>query len=112
MRSTKFVVRSTTDFSQFSDSDKVVFRWLEDHYHLFNTASFIEEDPVSVPHRFSLLQDIEIAGFFTAIMAWGNRTTIIRKSLELMQRMPISIGPPAAASIASFFPAGEPPSRD
>lgn len=87
MRSTKFVARSTADFSQFSDSDKVVFRWLEDHYHLFNTASFIDDDPVSVPHRFSQLQDIEIAGFFTAIMAWGNRTTIIRKSLELMERM-------------------------
>jgi uncharacterized protein (TIGR02757 family) len=40
-----------------------------------------------VPHRFSLLQDIEIAGFFAAIMAWGQRKTIIRKANELMSLM-------------------------
>ncbi len=87
MRSTKSVARSTADTFQIPDSDKKIFQWLEDHFRLYNTSSFIEDDPVSVPHRFSRLQDIEIAGFFTAIMAWGNRTTIIRKSLDLMQRM-------------------------
>jgi uncharacterized protein (TIGR02757 family) len=50
----------------------------------FNQDSFIAADPVSVPHRFVNKQDIEIAGFFTAIFSWGNRTTIIRKSNELM----------------------------
>ena len=53
----------------------------------YNRPSFIEHDPISVPHRFSKLQDIEIAGFFAAIFAWGNRRTIIDKSLELMRRM-------------------------
>lgn len=42
---------------------------------------------MSVPHRFTLLQDIEIAGFFAAIMAWGQRPTIIRKANELMEMM-------------------------
>lgn len=40
-----------------------------------------------MPHRFSRQQDIEIAGFFTAIMAWGRRTTIINKANELMRLM-------------------------
>lgn len=53
----------------------------------YNQPSFILTDPVSVPHMFSKQQDIEIAGFFAAIFAWGNRTTIINKAKELMQLM-------------------------
>jgi len=53
----------------------------------YNHASFIATDPVSVPHRFSTKQDIEIAGLFAAIFSWGNRTTIIQKSNELMKGM-------------------------
>jgi uncharacterized protein (TIGR02757 family) len=53
----------------------------------YNRASFIANDPISIPHEYTLQQDIEIAAFFTAIFSWGNRTTIIRKSQELMQLM-------------------------
>src|SRR5687768_9170881 len=53
----------------------------------FNQLSFIKNDPISVPHLFTKKQDIEIAGFFAAILAWGNRTTIIKKSKDLMERM-------------------------
>src|SRR5882757_5792061 len=53
----------------------------------YNQPFFIEADPVCIPHLFSKKQDIEIAGFFAAIFAWGNRTTIINKSRELMQLM-------------------------
>lgn len=53
----------------------------------YNHPSFIESDPICIPHLFSTKQDIEIAGFFAAIFAWGNRRTIINKSLELMQLM-------------------------
>lgn len=45
----------------------------------YNQPSFIANDPISIPHRFTSRQDIEIAGFFAAILAWGNRTTIIKK---------------------------------
>ena len=48
---------------------------------------FIEKDPISIPHQFTKKQDIEIAGFFAAIFSWGNRTTIINKSNELMNLM-------------------------
>ncbi len=53
----------------------------------YNQPSFIKDDPICVPHSFSKKQDIEIAGFFAAMFAWGNRTTIINKSKELMQLM-------------------------
>jgi len=53
----------------------------------YNRPSFIAQDPISIPHQFSKKQDVEIAGFFAAIFSWGHRTTIIRKSQELMQLM-------------------------
>ncbi len=61
--------------------------YLDRKVEQYNHPSFIEKDPISVPHRFSKKQDIEIAGFFAAIFSWGNRTTIIRKSNELMSLM-------------------------
>ena len=53
----------------------------------YNHIDFIEKDPISMPHLFTKQQDIEIAAFFAAIFAWGNRTTIIQKSKELLERM-------------------------
>ena len=56
----------------------------------YECPSFIDSDPVSIPHLFSRIQDIEIAGFFAAIFSWGNRTTIIAKSKSLMHLMDMS----------------------
>jgi len=53
----------------------------------YNRPEFIKDDPISIPHLFTKKQDIEIAGFFAAIFSWGNRTTIINKSKELIKRM-------------------------
>lgn len=53
----------------------------------FNTPGFIENDPVSIPHSYTKTQDIEIAGLFAAVLAWGQRKTIIRKCRELLERM-------------------------
>ena len=53
----------------------------------YNQIEFIGKDPICIPHLFTKQQDIEIAGFFAAIFAWGNRTTIINKSKELLERM-------------------------
>lgn len=60
---------------------------LDDWYHKTNQSVFISSDPICIPHRFSLQQDIEIAGFFAAIMAWGNRTTIIKKCNTILALM-------------------------
>ena len=53
----------------------------------YNRPSFIDSDPVCIPHLFTKQQDIEIAGLFAALFAWGNRTTIINKSKELLRLM-------------------------
>src|SRR3954471_14254422 len=61
--------------------------FLDEKVEEYNGPSFINDDPISIPHLFSKKQDIEIAGFFAAIFAWGNRTIIINKAKELMQLM-------------------------
>jgi uncharacterized protein (TIGR02757 family) len=66
---------------------KLLTEFLNQRVELYNQPSFIEKDPVSIPHKFSQKQDIEIAGFFAAVFSWGNRTTIIKKSAELMRLM-------------------------
>jgi uncharacterized protein (TIGR02757 family) len=53
----------------------------------FNTPEFIPGDPISIPHSYSENRDIEISGLFAAILAWGNRTTIINNCRKLMQLM-------------------------
>jgi uncharacterized protein (TIGR02757 family) len=60
---------------------------LEEKTALYNQPSFIELDPVSIPHAFSKKQDREISGFFAATLAWGIRKTIINKCRELMGMM-------------------------
>lgn len=66
---------------------KSLVSFLNSKADLYNQPAFIKDDPVCIPHLFSKKQDIEIAGFFAATFAWGNRTTIIQKSKELMQLM-------------------------
>jgi len=61
--------------------------FLEQKVHFYNQPSFIENDPVAIPHLFTQKEDIEIAGFLTATLAWGQRVTIIGKSHDLLNRM-------------------------
>ncbi len=53
----------------------------------YNRLEFIENDPVCIPHSYSKQEDIEITAFWTAILAWGQRKTIISKCRELFQLM-------------------------
>lgn len=53
----------------------------------FNRPEFIPGDPVSVPHLFSRKEDIEIAGFLAATIAWGQRPTIVKNGMRMMQLM-------------------------
>lgn len=53
----------------------------------YNTREFLETDPVQIPHNFSAKHDIEIAGFLTATIAWGNRKSIIANATRIMQGM-------------------------
>lgn len=62
-------------------------RYLNEKAALYNNTAFIARDPVSIPHRYTLRQDIEISGLMAATLSWGNRTTIINNCTTLMQLM-------------------------
>lgn len=70
-----------------SENKEWLKNFLDSKVEEYNCPAFIENDPISIPHRFSLLQDIEISGFFASILAWGQRKTIINKCTELIERM-------------------------
>lgn len=61
--------------------------FLDEKYTHFNRPFFIEADPIQIPHRFTKKEDIEIAAFFAATIAWGNRKSIIANASKLMQYM-------------------------
>lgn len=67
--------------------DQKLKDFLDEKVRQYEQPAFIVEDPVSIPHLFSKREDIEIAGFFAAIFAWGKRSIIISKCKELMQLM-------------------------
>jgi uncharacterized protein (TIGR02757 family) len=62
-------------------------RQLDAQYDRYNRPEFIKNDPIQIPHRFSQKQDVEISALFAALLAWGQRPTIIRKCNELLHRM-------------------------
>ena len=64
--------------------------FLEEKHERYNRTDFISSDPISIPRQFSKTQDIEIAGFLAATIAWGQRPTIIKNANELMRRMDFS----------------------
>jgi len=59
--------------------------FLEEKYLKFNNPSFIDNDPVSIPHRFSSKANREIAGFLAATIAWGRRDLILKSGAKLMR---------------------------
>lgn len=61
--------------------------FLDEKVDLYNNPNFIESDPIQIPHLFTLKEDIEIAGFLSATIAWGNRKMIIKNSHRMMQMM-------------------------
>ncbi len=60
---------------------------LDEKYHQFNNTSFIETDPICIPHQFTKKQDIEIAALLVATIAWGQRKSIIANGNKLMHLM-------------------------
>jgi len=60
---------------------------LDEKVRFYNRPSFIESDPIYIPHLFNKKQDIEIAGLFAAVFAWGKRKIIINKCRELIKMM-------------------------
>ena len=64
-----------------------VYELLEENYRRYHRLDFIEDDPIQIPHFFQRKEDIEIAGFIAATIAWGKRAMIIRNAKRWMQIM-------------------------
>ncbi len=71
-------------------SNQALFELLEEKHNQYNTPAFIAEDPISIPHLFNRKEDIEIAGFLTALIAWGKRGLILKGAKKMMQIMDYS----------------------
>lgn len=74
-----------------TDIDENIVELLDSETARINTPEFVEADPVQFPRRFDKLQDIEIAAFLSATIAWGNRKMICsncEKMLRLMDYQP------------------------
>jgi uncharacterized protein (TIGR02757 family) len=61
--------------------------FLEERFDKYNGPDFITSDPISIPHQYSKKEDIEISGFLSATIAWGQRVTIINNANKLMKLM-------------------------
>lgn len=61
--------------------------FLDEKVELYNRPDFIESDPIQIPHLFTQKEDIEIAGFLAATIAWGNRKMIINNAKKMMDLM-------------------------
>ncbi|TAH38866.1 MAG: TIGR02757 family protein [Bacteroidetes bacterium] len=68
-------------------TEKALRSFLEEKAALYNRTAFVDEDPISIPHLFSKREDIEIAAFLTATISWGQRKSIIKNAITLMDRM-------------------------
>ncbi|MBN1651168.1 MAG: TIGR02757 family protein [Bacteroidales bacterium] len=64
-----------------------LFDFLENYTLKYNQIDFIENDPIQIPHQFTLKEDIEISGFLAASIAWGQRPVIIRNAIRMMEMM-------------------------
>lgn len=60
---------------------------LDQKYEQYNRPHFVADDPVQIPHLFNQKEDIEIAGFLTALIAWGRRDLIIRSAKRIIEAM-------------------------
>ncbi|MFP2994872.1 TIGR02757 family protein [Spongiivirga sp. MCCC 1A20706] len=61
--------------------------FLNEKASFYEHPKFIEDDPIQIPHQFTVKEDIEIAAFLTATIAWGNRKSIINNAKRLMDLM-------------------------
>jgi uncharacterized protein (TIGR02757 family) len=61
--------------------------FLDEKVAQYNNPNFIELDPIQIPHSFTRKEDIEISGFLSAIISWGNRTFIVKNSKRMLAYM-------------------------
>jgi hypothetical protein len=67
--------------------DQEIIDFLNEKVDQYNSPRFIESDPIQIPHRYNLKEDIEIAGLLTATISWGNRKMIIQNASKMVNLM-------------------------
>ena len=67
--------------------DPEIVEFLNEKVVQYNNPDFIESDPISIPHQYTLKEDIEISGFLAATIAWGKRNMIIKNANRMMAMM-------------------------
>ena len=80
----------TTSILMKKLSREELAQFLKEKADQYAKYSFVQDDPIQIPHSFSTAEDIEISGLIAATLSWGNRKTIIAKSNDLMDRMDFS----------------------
>ena len=66
---------------------KELKNFLDEKVAQYNNPKFIELDPIQIPHSYSKKEDIEISGFLSAIISWGNRTSIVKNAKRMLAYM-------------------------
>jgi len=61
--------------------------FLDEKVVQYNNPTFIELDPIQIPHSYTRKEDIEISGFLSSIISWGNRTSIVKNAKRMMGYM-------------------------
>ena len=72
-------------------SKEEIISFLNYKSNQYNNIKFIETDPIQIPHLFNKKEDVEISGFLTSTISWGNRKSIIKsaeKLIELLDHSP------------------------
>jgi len=66
---------------------KELKEFLDEKVVQYNNPNFIELDPIQIPHLYTRKEDIEISGFLSAIISWGNRTSIVKSAKRMLAYM-------------------------
>jgi len=66
---------------------KELKEFLDEKVVQYNNPNFIELDPIQIPHLYTRKEDIEISGFLSAIISWGNRTSIVKNAKRMLAYM-------------------------
>jgi uncharacterized protein (TIGR02757 family) len=61
--------------------------FLDEKVVQYNNPAFIELDPIQIPHSYTRKEDIEISGFLSAVISWGNRASILKNAKRMMACM-------------------------
>jgi uncharacterized protein (TIGR02757 family) len=76
-----------SEYVRMDLSSKELKEFLDEKVVQYNTPAFIELDPIQIPHSYTGKEDIEISGFLSAVISWGNRISIVKNAKRMLAYM-------------------------